>query len=57
MDEPTGNLDPDTAAQVLSAMATLRASATAFIVVTHDRTIANQMDRQLVLKAGQLEQP
>lgn len=57
MDEPTGNLDPDTAAQVLSAMATLKASATAFIVVTHDPIIANQMDRQYVLKAGQLEQP
>jgi lipoprotein-releasing system ATP-binding protein len=57
MDEPTGNLDPDTAAQVLTAMATLKASATAFIVVTHDPIIANQMDRQCVLKAGQLEQP
>ena len=57
MDEPTGNLDPDTAAQVLSAMATLKASATAFIVVTHDPIIANQMDRECVLKAGQLEQP
>ena len=57
MDEPTGNLDPDTAAQVLSAMTALNASATAFIVVTHDPIIANQMDRQCVLKAGQLEQP
>ena len=56
MDEPTGNLDPDTAAQVLSAMASLKASATAFIVVTHDPIIANQMDRQCLLKAGQLEQ-
>ena len=57
MDEPTGNLDPDTAAQVLSAMTALKASATAFIVVTHDPIIANQMDRQCDLKAGQLEQP
>ena len=57
MDEPTGNLDPDTAAQVLSAMTALKASATAFIVVTHDPIIANQMDRQCVLKAGKLEQP
>ena len=57
MDEPSGNLDPDTAAQVLTAMATLKASATAFIVVTHDPIIASQMDRQCVLKAGQLEQP
>ena len=52
MDEPTGNLDPDTAAQVLTAMATLKASATALIVVTHDPIIASQMDRQCVLKAG-----
>jgi predicted ABC-type transport system involved in lysophospholipase L1 biosynthesis ATPase subunit len=38
-------------------MATLKASATAFIVVTHDPIIANQMDRQCILKAGRLEQP
>ena len=55
MDEPTGNLDPDTAEQVLSAMATLRDRDTAFIVVTHDPGIAARMDRQMTLTEGRLE--
>jgi lipoprotein-releasing system ATP-binding protein len=55
MDEPTGNLDPDTAAQVLAAMSALRDRDTAFVVVTHDPAIAQRMDRQLTLANGQLE--
>ena len=55
MDEPTGNLDPATAEQVLVAMQTLRSNETAFVVVTHDPDIARRMDRQLTLVAGRLE--
>ena len=55
MDEPTGNLDPDTAEQVLAAMSALRARDTAFVVVTHDPAIAQRMDRQLTLANGRLE--
>ena len=55
MDEPTGNLDPDTAEQVLLAMATLRDRDTAFVVVTHDPGIAARMDRQMMLTEGRLE--
>ena len=44
MDEPTGNLDPDTAEQVLAAMSALRARDTAFVVVTHDPAIAQRME-------------
>lgn len=55
MDEPTGNLDPATAEQVLEAMQTLRAYETAFVVVTHDPAIARRMDRQFTLVAGRLE--
>ena len=55
MDEPTGNLDPDTAEQVLAAMSELRDRDTAFIVVTHDPAIAQRMDRQLTLVNGRLE--
>lgn len=55
MDEPTGNLDPATAEQVLAAMQTLRTNETAFVVVTHDPEIARRMDRQLTLVAGRLE--
>ena len=55
MDEPTGNLDPDTAEQVLAAMSELRDRDTAFVVVTHDPAIAQRMDRQLTLANGRLE--
>jgi lipoprotein-releasing system ATP-binding protein len=55
MDEPTGNLDPDTAEQVLAAMSALRDCDTAFVVVTHDPAIAQRMDRQLTLANGRLE--
>jgi len=55
MDEPTGNLDPATAEQVLEAMQAFRQFKTAFVVVTHDPGIANRMDRQLTLLSGRLE--
>ena len=55
MDEPTGNLDPDTAEQVLAAMSALRDRDTAFVVVTHYPAIAQRMDRQLTLANGRLE--
>jgi lipoprotein-releasing system ATP-binding protein len=56
MDEPTGNLDPQTAEQVLSTMSTLRSLDTAFVVVTHDPGIAARMDRQLTLTDGKLSE-
>ena len=54
MDEPTGNLDPDSAAQVLTLMESLEWGQTGFVVVTHDRQVANQMARQLTLIDGRL---
>lgn len=55
MDEPTGNLDPDTSEQVLTVMAGLRDLSTAFVVVTHDMAIAARMGRQYRLSSGHLE--
>lgn len=54
MDEPTGNLDPESAERVLSLIASLDSSNTAFVVVTHDPAIAAQMDRELLLETGRL---
>lgn len=51
LDEPTGNLDQQTAAQVEEAMLELiKQSDTAFIMVTHDTQLASRMDRCLLLK-------
>jgi lipoprotein-releasing system ATP-binding protein len=58
MDEPTGNLDPESAAQVLALIDVLGQDSASFIVVTHDPGIAAQMDRTLLLRDGILqEQP
>ncbi len=56
MDEPTGNLDPHSAAQVLALIDELGESSAAFVVVTHDPAIAAHMHRTLELKNGRLEQ-
>ena len=55
MDEPTGNLDPAAARQVLSLIDRLRESSSAFVVVTHDPAIAGHMQRVLRLVDGRLE--
>lgn len=54
MDEPTGNLDPESAGQVLALIDSLSAGSTAFVVVTHDPGIARRMDRTLELLQGTL---
>lgn len=54
-DEPTGNLDEDTAADVLHQMRRLVIEAgSALMVVTHSNAVAGAMDRHLHLRSGQL---
>lgn len=51
LDEPTGNLDQQTARQVEAAMLALTEQVeTAFIMVTHDSELAARMDRCLQLR-------
>ncbi|HUA24509.1 MAG TPA: ABC transporter ATP-binding protein [Steroidobacteraceae bacterium] len=54
-DEPTGNLDDETAAQVLRVLlAASRSRGTTLIIVTHDASLANSADRILELHEGKL---
>lgn len=56
MDEPTGNLDPQTAHEVEGYLQQLNKElGIAFVMVTHDHQLAGRMDRALVLKGGKLE--
>ncbi|RLA51866.1 MAG: lipoprotein-releasing system ATP-binding protein LolD [Gammaproteobacteria bacterium] len=56
MDEPTGNLDPHSAAQVLALIDELGRDSACFVVVTHDPTIAAHMNRTLELHDGSLRE-
>jgi lipoprotein-releasing system ATP-binding protein len=57
LDEPTGNLDRNTAVEIQSLMLELNQTlATSFVVVTHDEGLANSMQRRLLLKDGVLNE-
>ncbi len=54
-DEPTGNLDAGNGEHVLRLMLELNEEfATSLVIVTHDHSIAERMDRVLVLEDGVL---
>ncbi len=56
-DEPTGNLDGDTAAMVFDRFLELaRTEGTALVIVTHDRALAAKCDRTLTLAGGRIEE-
>jgi ABC-type lipoprotein export system ATPase subunit len=57
-DEPTGNLDFETGQQIMGVFGKLHAEkGQTIVLVTHDRGLARQADRVLVLKDGKLEKP
>jgi putative ABC transport system ATP-binding protein len=56
-DEPTGNLDRDTGAQVEKLLFNMNAErGTTLVLVTHDPQLAQRCQRQLRMTDGQLEE-
>ncbi|MFA6890385.1 MAG: ABC transporter ATP-binding protein, partial [Bacilli bacterium] len=54
-DEPTGNLDSDTTEQIYELLRTInRELGTTFIIITHDRHIAEKADRIIEIKDGRI---
>jgi putative ABC transport system ATP-binding protein len=54
-DEPTGNLDSQSSAEILAMLRELNASGMTIVLVTHDPNIAKGAQRVLRLKDGRLE--
>lgn len=57
-DEPTGNLDTETGAQIIELLFDLnRQHGTTLVLVTHDEKLAVRCDRSLRLSGGRLVSP
>ncbi len=54
-DEPTGNLDTKTGKDILAILNRLHDQGRTLLVVTHDNDLANQLDRRVTLRDGQIE--
>ena len=54
-DEPTGNLDPDTAAETVQLLVQINALGTTLLMATHNRDLVDTMQRRVVaLDAGRI---
>ncbi len=54
-DEPTGNLDTKTGAEILDLFDELRGPDRALVMVTHDEVLAQRTQRVIALRDGKLE--
>ena len=55
-DEPTGNLDSASSAEILLILRKLHAEGRTVILITHDNEIANQAQRIIKIRDGKIEQ-
>lgn len=56
-DEPTGNLDPESAGIVMGHIDAIRERGATVVLVTHDHAIARRADRIIALEHGRIKQP
>ena len=54
-DEPTGELDEATGAQIAALLDRVNQSGTALVIVTHDPALADRAGRVLMMRDGQIE--
>ena len=47
-DEPTGNLDPDTSADIMLLLERINRTGTTVLMATHDNTIVDSMRRRVI---------
>jgi len=47
-DEPTGNIDPDTAVGIMQLLVRIQRTGTTVLVATHDRDMVNRMRRRVL---------
>lgn len=55
-DEPTGNLDSETSAEIMRLFKEVNKEGITVLIVTHDDEVAAQADRTIVLKDGVIQQ-
>jgi len=54
-DEPTGNLDPDTSADIMLLFERINRTGTTVVMATHDNAIVDSMRRRVIeLQLGKL---
>jgi putative ABC transport system ATP-binding protein len=55
-DEPTGNLDSNTAAGVMELLQEINDRGTTIIMVTHDKSLAKRSTRNIHILDGRIQQ-
>ncbi len=54
-DEPTGNLDSHTGADIMALIKQLHKEGNGIVLITHDRDVANQAERRLHIVDGKID--